>query len=175
MADPRRGARIAAILSVYALSCAGLYVALGGAVWLGVELLLTSAATAAAAVWRLRRLRSGAPMPRTVVLINVATGLVMAATVVALQQTGHRAVIVPAAVLVMADHFAPIAWAQRSLAPAPLGLALAAVGVFALSQGVATANRWAAGLSAAVFGLAALHQLVAARTAQSSTSQPRLS
>lgn len=171
MGDPRRAARIAAILSVYALSCAGLYLGLGGAIWLGLEALLTSAAIAAAAVWRLRSLGPGAAMPRAVVLINIATGALIAVAAAALARTGHTGLIMPVAVLVMAAHFAPIAWAQRSAAPVPLGLALAAIAGVALVRGGDLANRWAAGLSAVAFSAAALRQLLAGRGAQAAASR----
>lgn len=171
MADPRRSARIAAILSVYGLSCAGLYLGLGGAIWLGIEAVLTSAAIGAAALWMLRRSDPGGPMPRVVVAINVATGAVIAGAVLILVETGRQALAVPAAVLVMAAHFAPIAWAQRALAPVVLGLALAVIGVFSLARGGAQANAWAAGLSAVAFSAAALHQLLGARSAQTAISR----
>jgi hypothetical protein len=121
---------------------------------------------AALALWTVRRLGPALPMPRMVLAINVATGAAIALVVAVLAVSGRTSLVGPAVALVMAVHFAPLAWTQRRLSPAGLGLAMGGIGLFAFYRGGAQANAMAAGLSAVAFDLAALHQLWLARRAQ---------
>jgi hypothetical protein len=161
--EPQRNARVALILSVYATSWAGLAMSLGAGGRFAPVALVASLLVAALALWRVRRLGPGLPMPRAVIAINVATGAVIALVVAALAANGRAGLIGPAVALVMAVHFAPLAWTQRRISPAVLGLAMGVIGLFALERGGAQANGLAAGLSAVAFDLAALHQLWLAR------------
>jgi xanthine/uracil permease len=102
--------------------------------------------------------------------VNVATGAAVALVVAVMAASGRTALIGPAVVLVMALHFAPLAWTQRRLSPAVLGLIMELIGLFALLRGGSQANGSAAGRSAAAFDLAALHQLWLTRRARAALS-----
>lgn len=167
--EPQRNVRVAIILSAYAVSWAGLAVALGDSGRWAAATLVLSAVVAALALGSARRLGPGLPMPRSVVVINVATGAVIALLVAVLVRSGQTALIGPVIALVMAVHFAPLAWAQRRLAPAVLGVAMGVVGLLSLLRGGVHANALAAVLSAAAFDLAALHQLWLSRRQPSGT------
>jgi hypothetical protein len=164
--EAQRSARVALILSVYAVSWAGLAMGLGAGGLFALAALAVSALVAVLALREARRLGPGPPMPRSVLVINVATGAVIALAVDALAASGRTELIGPAVALVMAAHFAPLAWTQRRVAPAVLGVAMGLIGLFALCRAGPQANGLAAGLSAGAFDVAALHQLWLARRAQ---------
>lgn len=168
--EPQRHARVAVILSAYAVAWAALVTGLGVGGPFAPIVLAVSTLVTGLALLTARRLGQAPPMPRSVVVINVATGAVIALVAAVMAASGRTALIGPAVALVMAVHFAPLAVAQRRAAPAVLGVGTGLIGLFALYRGGAQANALAAGLSAVAFDLAALHQLWLSRRRQAAAT-----